>query len=46
VKNALQLIEEVKDAISEWDTIAKDCGVSKTVRQEVKKSLEHINKNK
>jgi len=42
VKNVKQIIEEVKDAVNQWDTIGNDCGVSKRVRDEINKQLNLI----
>lgn len=42
VKNAKQIIEEVREAISQWDTIGDDCGVSKRVRDEINKQINRV----
>ncbi|WP_430815918.1 type II toxin-antitoxin system HipA family toxin [Carboxylicivirga sp. RSCT41] len=39
VKKAKFIIEEVQEAINQWDNIAKDCGVSKAVRDNIAKHL-------
>ncbi|WP_289054620.1 type II toxin-antitoxin system HipA family toxin [Carboxylicivirga marina] len=42
VKKANQIIEEVLEAICQWDSIAQDNGVSKQVRNEIKQRLNLI----
>ena len=42
IPNPLQIIEEVKEAISQWSKIAKELGVSKKNREEIAKILESI----
>ncbi len=39
VKNPEQIFEQVQGAIAQWDSIAKDCGVSSKVSKEIKKHL-------
>ncbi|MBR8536654.1 type II toxin-antitoxin system HipA family toxin [Carboxylicivirga sediminis] len=39
VKKANQIIEEVREAISQWDSIANDSGVSKRVREQITKHI-------
>lgn len=42
VKNPEQIIEQVQEAIVNWDTIAKDCGVSAKVRKDISEQLNRI----
>ena len=39
LKNAIQIIEEVQEAVSQWEAIANECGVSKENRQGIQKVL-------
>lgn len=39
VKKPELIIEQVQEAIAQWDTIAKDCDVSLKVRREIQKHL-------
>ena len=42
VKNAKTIIEQVQEAISNWDKIAGESGVSKEYSQSIKKILEKL----
>lgn len=42
MKNAGIIIEEVQDAIRKWETIAKECGVSKTNIKNIQKTLDKL----
>jgi serine/threonine-protein kinase HipA len=42
LKNADVVIEEVQDAITQWPTIAKECGVSKNNILDIQKALSKI----
>lgn len=39
IKNASLIIDEVRDAVSDWPTIAKECGVPQTMIEAVKPNL-------
>ncbi len=45
VKNAAQIIEEVREAVSRWSEIAKDTGVTKISSQDIQKKLDSIRGN-
>ncbi len=42
IKNAKTIIEQVLEAINNWDEIAKESGVSKENRQSIKKILDKL----
>jgi serine/threonine-protein kinase HipA len=42
VKNAKTIIEQVQEAVSRWDQIARESGVSKENRQSIKKILDKL----
>ena len=42
MKNAKKIIEQVQEAISNWDEMAKQSGVSKENRQSIKKVLDKL----
>ncbi|WP_066631105.1 type II toxin-antitoxin system HipA family toxin [Labilibacter marinus] len=45
IKKPYQLLEEVQEAICQWNTIAKECGVSKTLINNIEKVMNDVNKN-
>lgn len=45
VKDADKIIEQVLDSISLWSAIAKDCGVTSSVRKEIKNTLDKVYSN-
>ncbi len=42
LKNAAQIIEEVQEAVSQWEAIAGECGVFKENRQGIQKVLDKL----
>ena len=42
LKNATQIIEEVQEAVSQWEAIANESGVSKENRQDIQKVLDKL----
>lgn len=45
IKKTELILDEVQDAISHWDSIAKECGVSHSTISHVKKKINHVSKN-
>jgi serine/threonine-protein kinase HipA len=42
IPEAKEIIEEVRDAISQWSMIAKEVGVSRRKREEIAKILRRV----
>ncbi len=42
VKKTMLIIDEVREAVSQWSTIAQDCGISKITRVSIEKELNRI----
>ncbi|TLX73488.1 type II toxin-antitoxin system HipA family toxin [Labilibacter sediminis] len=45
IKKPELILEEVQEAVSLWDSIAKECGVSQSTNRTIEKAINEVNKN-
>ncbi|MRT93412.1 type II toxin-antitoxin system HipA family toxin [Ancylomarina sp. 16SWW S1-10-2] len=45
LKKPESILEQVKEAISQWRHLAQDCGISKQLTSEIEKTFNRLNKN-
>ena len=45
IKKPELILEEVQEAVSHWNSIAKECGVSKSTIKTIEKAMNEVNKN-